>query len=143
MSEAAIEELAANRYVAIFRTSDGYEVVPVGRPTQRFPATDEGSDAAWDYFRQLTHTGRASRFLSPLAITGVIAAVLWFVSTLITSVVQSLVVSTGGRAIELPMRVFIALWPLNDALFALFAGCTGSYAALWLYRTGLPPIRQT
>ncbi len=141
MSQPDLEELAANRYVAILRTSDGYEVVPVGRPAQRFPATDEGSDAAWDSFRQLTRTGRASRSLSPLAIVGVIAAVLWFISTLITSILQSVVAVTGGRAIELPIRVFFSLWPLNDALFALFAGCTGSYAALWLYRKGLPPIR--
>jgi hypothetical protein len=142
VSEPVLEELATNRYVTLLRTSDGYEVVPVGRPAQRFPATDEGSDAAWDSFRKLTRSGRASRSLSPLAIVGVIAAVLWFTSTLITSILQSLVVGTGGRAVELPIRVFFALWPLNDAFFALFAGCTGSYAALWLYRKGLPPIRQ-
>jgi hypothetical protein len=135
------EELAASRYVSLLQTSDGYEIHRHGRATvETYPPTDEGFDAAWDRYGELTRVGRSGRRLTALIIVGVIAAVLWFVVTLIDAVLYA--AAFDDRSNDGLNRLVAWLSPFTTVLYALFAGAVGSYAVVWLYRRGMPAARR-
>jgi len=142
MDHDPAEELAASRYASLVQTPHGYEVHRRERATiETFPANDQGFDAAWDRYSELTRVARSGRALSALVVIGVAAAVLWFVLALINGVLY--VVVTGRSGSHDPIIELLSwISPFTTAAYALFVGAVGSYGAGWLYRRGMPPARR-
>jgi len=108
---------------------------------EAFPLTDEGFDAAWDRYEELTRAGRSGRFLSALVVVGVLAAALWFVVVLAGAVIY--VATINGRSTGDALAKAIGwIAPFTTVFYALFATAVGGYAVLWLYRHGAPPPRR-
>jgi hypothetical protein len=141
MDREPVEELAVSRYASLIETDQEYRVQRAERETiESFPLTDEGFDAAWDRYDELTRAGRSGRFLSGLVIIGSVAGVLWFVGVSIQAVLY--VATIDGRSTD---AIGIALgWILSftTVFYALFAVSVGGYAVLWLSRRGMPPVRR-
>jgi len=141
MSEDSPEELASSRYASLVQTRRGYEVRRRGRAaTDTFPSTDEGFDAAWDLYEDLTRAGRSGRLLSFLVIIGVAAGSLWFLVVLVANVAY--VALIHSRSADPLGGLLSWISPFTTVFYALFAGATGSYAVVWLYRRGMPPVRS-
>jgi hypothetical protein len=131
-------ERAVSRYASLLETTDGYEVHRRGRATfEMFPSTQEGFDAAWDRYAELTHAGRTARLLSALVVVGVVAAALWFVVTLVSAVLY--VAAFQNRSGGSLGWLISSVSAVTTVLYALFAGAVGCDAAVWLYRRGMPP----
>ena len=81
---------------------------------------------------------RALGWLVPVAI---VSAGLW-IAILILGVVVSLSIQNEVMSGESIVRFLEGAAAFGGALFALFAASVGCYPMLWLYRKGLPPIRQ-
>jgi hypothetical protein len=133
------EELGSSRYAVLLQTEDGYEVRRQGRGAiEIYPSTDEGFDAAWDRFVELTHAGRTGRFLSALMIIAAVDAVLWFVVVLVTSVLYVALIHSRR---DDPLGGLLGwLSPFTTVFYSVFAGAVGLYAVVWLSRRGMPPV---
>src|ERR1044071_2474296 len=132
MVQQPIEDLAGSRYASLVETDQEYQVQRAERATvEAFPLTDEGFDAAWDRYEELTRAGRSGRFLSALVVVGVLAAALWFVVVLAGAVIY--VATINGRSTGDALAKAIGwIAPFTTVFYALFATAVGGYAVLWL-----------
>jgi hypothetical protein len=141
MGQQPPEQLAANRHASLEETGQEYGVRRRERATvESFPLTDEGFDAAWDRYDELTRAGRSGRFLSALVIVGVVAAVLWFVG--VSSQAVLYVATINGRSTDAVSHALAWIFSFTAVFYALFAVAVGGYAVLWLSRRGMPPVRR-
>jgi hypothetical protein len=137
------DDLAGSRYASLVETDEEYRVQRVGRATvESFPLTDEGFDAAWDRYEELTRAGRSGGFLSALVIVGVVAAVLWFVGILSQAVLYIVTVTFDRRSTDALSTALTYVASFGTVFYALFAVAVGGYAVLWLHRRGTPPRRR-
>jgi hypothetical protein len=135
------DEVAVSRYATLLRTSEGYAVRRRGQVSvETYPPTDEGLDAAWDRYTELTHAGRSGRLLTALVVVGVVAAVLWFAVELVSAILYIAVIHT--RSNDALDELASWLTPFTTVFYALFIGAVGSYAVVWLSRLGMPPARR-
>ena len=135
------EELAVSRHASLLQTSDGYAVQRRSRATiETYPSTDEGFDAAWGRYEELTRAGRSGRALSALIVVAVVAAVLWFGTTLFSGVVY--VAAFNSRSDDPLNKLVSWVSSFSTALYALFVGAAGLYGVLWLHRSGFPPATR-
>jgi hypothetical protein len=137
MDQEPAEDVAFNRCASVVRTPRGYEVRRPGRATvETYPPADEGFDDAWDRFTALTRAGRSGRVLSALVIVGVVAALLWFVVSLVAAIAYVAAIHSSS---DDPLSDLISwISPFTTVFYALFVGAVGSYAVVWLYGRGIP-----
>lgn len=137
MDPGSDQELAVSRYVSLLETPQAYEIHALGRATiETYPLTDEGFDAAWDRYADLTRAGRTGRFLSALAIIAVVAAALWLVVVLVTSALYVALIHSRSSD---PLGGLVGwLSPFTTVFYALFASAVGTYAVVWIARGGMP-----
>jgi hypothetical protein len=141
MDEQPAEELAASRYASLVETGQEYRIQRQGRSTvEAFPLTDEGFDAAWDRYDELTRAGRSGRFLAALVVVAVVSAALWFVG--ISSQAILYVATINGRSTDTVGNVLGWVFSFTTVFYALFVVAVGGYGVLWLSRRGMPPVRR-
>src|SRR5262249_16939022 len=88
------KELAANRHLVLLSDDEGYALWEVDtdleEPLATFPATVEGSEAAWDAFGRATWRIRAGRLLNAMMWTAGILGLVWAGTTMLEYVLFAL-----------------------------------------------------
>ena len=133
------EVLAEGPHALLLETPNGYELHRHDRDTfERFPLTDEGSDAAWDRYLEVTRQGRVGRWLHALVPVAIVAGAAWFLIVLIAAVATVGIGFDRLSSDDWMARALGYVVQFGEALSALFVAATALYVVLWLHRRGIP-----